>query len=129
MSIVIHAHFDGKTIVLDEPVDLPINEPLEFELKQTPVQPAWDSRKAMEAVDRIASRAINAGIPREALRREHMYEPVEAEFRIPEPKLSAEEIKRRLAALRRLEATAVKGVDIPLEALRREHTYEPDSGL
>lgn len=81
MSVVIRVHFDGKNIVPDEPVDLPINQ------------------------------------------------SIEAEFRIPEPKLSAEEIKRRLDALRRLEATAVKGVDIPLEALRRENMYDPDRGL
>ncbi len=81
MSVVIHAHFDGKTIVPDEPVDLPINEPLEFEFK-----------------------------PRE-------------------PKLSDDEIEQRLEALRRLEATAVKGANIPLEALRRENMYEPPRGL
>ena len=81
MSVVIRAHFDGKVIVPDEPVDLPIDEPLE------------------------------------------------AEFRIPEPKLPADEIERRLEALRRFEATAVKGANIPLEELRRENMYEPPRGL
>ncbi len=33
MSVVIRAHFDGKTIVPDEPVDLPVNQPLEFEFR------------------------------------------------------------------------------------------------
>jgi hypothetical protein len=63
MSVVIRVHFDGKTIVPDEPVDLPINQSME------------------------------------------------AEFRIPEPKLAAEEIARRLEALRRLEATVVEGAE------------------
>ncbi len=81
MSVVIRVHFDGKTIVPDEPVDLPINQSME------------------------------------------------AEFHIPEPKLSAEEIKRRKAALRRFASHAVKGANIPLEALRRENMYEPPRGL
>jgi len=81
MSVIIRAHYDGKTIVPDEPVDLPINEPLEFE------------------------------------------------FRVPDPRLSADEIKRRKAALRRFASHAVKGADIPIEALRRENMYEPPRGL
>jgi hypothetical protein len=81
MSVFIRVHYDGKTIVPDEPVDLPINQPME------------------------------------------------AEFRIPESRLDENEIKRRLEALTRLEATAVKGANIPLEALRRENMYEPDRGL
>lgn len=72
MAIVIRAHFDGKTIVPDEPVDLPVNEPLEFEFK--PREPDWDPEKAKAAIRRIASRAKPVGIPLEALRRENMYE-------------------------------------------------------
>ena len=68
-------------IVPDEPVDLPINEPLEFE------------------------------------------------YHVPEPRLSADDIKRRKAAMRRFASLAVKGVDIPIEALRRENIYEPPRGL
>jgi len=72
VSIVIKAHFDGKTIVPDEPVDLPINQPLEFELKQP--EPEWDPEKARAALKRIAARAKPVGIPLEALRRENLYE-------------------------------------------------------
>jgi hypothetical protein len=36
MSVTIRAHFDGKVIVPDEPVDLPVNQPLEVELKPVP---------------------------------------------------------------------------------------------
>lgn len=76
MSVVIKAHFDGKTIVPDEPVDLPINEPLEFELKHPSEELKWDPEKAREAIKRIASRAVHGlSIPDEALRRENMYDP------------------------------------------------------
>ena len=76
MSVRIKAHFDGKVIVPDEPVDLPVNEPLEFDLRQTPVEFVWDPEKAKEAVRQIASRAVHGlNIPDEALRRENMYEP------------------------------------------------------
>lgn len=81
MSVIIRVHFDGNTIVPEEPVDLPINQ------------------------------------------------SVEAEFRIPEARLSDDEIKRRRAALKRFAARAVKGVNIPDEALRRENMYEPPRGL
>ncbi|MDO8589289.1 MAG: hypothetical protein Q7T82_19880 [Armatimonadota bacterium] len=81
MSLVIRVHYDGKTIVPDEPVDLPINQPME------------------------------------------------AELRVPEAKLTPAEIKRRRAAMKRFASRAVKGANIPLEALRRENMYEPPRGL
>jgi hypothetical protein len=81
MSVVIRAHFDGKNIVPEEPVDLPINQ------------------------------------------------SIEVEFRIPEQKLSDTEIERRLAAVKRFAARAVKGANIPPEELRREKMYEPPRGL
>jgi hypothetical protein len=75
MAIVIKAHFDGKTIVPDEPVDLPVNQPLEFELKQTPQCLPWDPEKADEAWERLKSRRIHGlKIPDEALSRENLYE-------------------------------------------------------
>ena len=74
MSVVIRAHFDGKVIVPDEPVDLPVNKPLDFELKQSPEELAWDPEKARRALQRLVSRAVDANIPLEALRRENMYD-------------------------------------------------------
>lgn len=74
MSVVIRMHFDGKVFVPDQPVDVPINEPLDFELKQPPEEPKWDPEEAIAAIKRIASRAKPIGIPLEALRRENMYE-------------------------------------------------------
>ena len=74
MSVVIRMHFDGKVFVPDQPVDVPINEPLDFELRQTPGKLEWNPRKARAAIKRIASRAKPVGIPLDALRRESMYE-------------------------------------------------------
>ena len=61
MAVVIRAHFDGKAIIPDEPVDLPINEPLEFELKQAPGEFKWDPEKAREAIRQIAARPSLSG--------------------------------------------------------------------
>jgi hypothetical protein len=80
MAIVIKAHLEGKAVVPDEPLDLPINQ------------------------------------------------PIEVEFRVADDRLSDEEIKRRLAAWKRLGSRAVKA-NIPAEALRRENMYEPPRGL
>lgn len=55
--------------------------------------------------------------------------PLEAELRVADDKLSAEEIERRLDALDRLAARARHGLDLPEEALSRESAYEPPRGL
>lgn len=81
MSVVIRVHYDGKTIVPEEPVDLPINE------------------------------------------------SVEAEFRIPEARLSDQEIRKRRAAIKRLASKAITGLNIPDFALSRESIYWPPRGL
>ena len=72
MSVIIRAHFDGINIIPDEPVDLPVNEPLEFELKakagrSTEQEAAWERLKS--------KRLTGLSISDEALRRENMYEP------------------------------------------------------
>ena len=36
MSVIIKAHFDGKTIVPDSQVDIPANQPLEVEVRLLP---------------------------------------------------------------------------------------------
>ena len=76
MTTRFRAHFDGKALIPDEPVDLPINEPLEFEFRPTPECLPWDPEKADEAWEWIKSHPIGGlNIPDEALRRENMYEP------------------------------------------------------
>lgn len=75
MSNIIRAHYDGKVIVPDEPVDLPVNQPLEFDLRGTPKCLPWDPNKAKEAIKWLEEHAISGlNIPDEALRRESMYE-------------------------------------------------------
>ena len=81
VAIVARVHFDGKVIIPDEPVDLPVGE------------------------------------------------TIEAEFRVPEGQLSAEEIKKRRAAIKRLASMAIHGLNIPDFALSRESIYWPPRGL
>ncbi|MDQ3813577.1 MAG: hypothetical protein M3347_06465 [Armatimonadota bacterium] len=82
MTVVIQAHFDGKVIVPDEPVDLPLNQPLIVELKLEEMSSDSSTeanqeriieerlRRLREATGRIQAPEI----PLEALRRENLYE-------------------------------------------------------
>ncbi len=72
MSMVIRMRFDGKVFIPEEPVDLPVDEPLEFEFK--PREPEWDPERAKAVLRRLVSKAVDASIPLEALRRENLYE-------------------------------------------------------
>jgi len=77
MSIVIRAHFDGKVIVPDEPVDLPVNEPIRAVLSVSESSlPAGAIARRKAASKRFTARAVrNVQIPLGALRREDLYEP------------------------------------------------------
>ena len=72
MSMTIKAHFDGRVIVPDEPVELNTGEQVEVIIKERHRARTADERRA--ALKRITSRAVRANIPLEALRRENMYE-------------------------------------------------------
>jgi hypothetical protein len=80
------AHFDGKVIVPDEPVDLPVDTPLDVEIRP----PGWVSPEVAAAAaeskqpEVIARRLAalkefrqhgvrGANIPDEMLRRENLY--------------------------------------------------------
>lgn len=75
MSVKITVHFDGKVIVPDEPVDLPVNQPMEAELtigksktgRSSVREAAWQRLKELQIA--------GLSIPDEALRRESLYEP------------------------------------------------------
>jgi hypothetical protein len=75
MSVKITVHFDGKVIVPDEPVDLPVNQPLEAEFtvgesktgRSSAREAAWQRLKELQIA--------GLNIPDEALRRESLYEP------------------------------------------------------
>jgi hypothetical protein len=78
MSLTIRAHFDGKVIVPDEPIDLPVNQPLEVELKPLATEEAGtrDGLSIEERRKRLAQatgRITGPSIPLEALRRENLY--------------------------------------------------------
>jgi hypothetical protein len=79
MSLTIRAHFDGKVIVPDEPVDLPVDQPLEVELK--PIAGVEEfAHSQLSKEERLRRHALASGrikgpsIPLEALRRENLYE-------------------------------------------------------
>jgi hypothetical protein len=79
MSATIRAHFDGKVIVPDEPVDLPVNQPLEVELRPIPaeLEPVQNTLSVEERLRRLratSGRISGPTIPAEALRRENLYE-------------------------------------------------------
>jgi hypothetical protein len=76
MSVTIRVHYDGKVLVPDEPVDLPVNEPLAAELNvvSDKLSPGEIERRlaALREVEAHAVHGLN--ISDEALRRENMYE-------------------------------------------------------
>lgn len=72
MSVVIRMRYDGRVFVPEGPVDMPVNEPLDFEYK--PAEPTWDPQRAKLALRRLVSKAVDANIPLDALRRENLYE-------------------------------------------------------
>ena len=84
MAIVIRAHFDGKVIVPDEPVEIPVG-PLEVEirLKSGALPPPGDAllspeeaERRLAAWDALDEHLVSGlNIPDEALRRENLYEP------------------------------------------------------
>jgi hypothetical protein len=79
MSLTIRAHFDGKVIVPDEPVDLPVDQPLEVELKPIVAEEDRSQRELsieerLRRLEQAGGRISGPSIPLEALRRENLYE-------------------------------------------------------
>jgi hypothetical protein len=76
MAISFRAHFDGKVIVPDEPVDLPVDQPLNIEAQPAlKVHAALSEEEWHAALDRLVARAIpGLNISDESLRRENLYE-------------------------------------------------------
>jgi hypothetical protein len=78
----IRAHFDGHAIIPDEPVELPVDQPLEVMLEislraSTPGRATHHQDGAAERLRRLArATGCIAGptIPRDALRRESLYD-------------------------------------------------------
>ncbi len=77
MTQTLRAHFDGKVIVPDEPVDIPVDQPLRIQLEAAPEEGIPDRAVIEERLRRLArtTGCISApSIPLEALRRENLYE-------------------------------------------------------
>ena len=78
MTWKIRAHFDGKVIVPDESVDLPVDSPLEVSLTAVPGNGTQAGEQVIQERLRKLARATGClagpSIPTEALRRESLYE-------------------------------------------------------
>jgi hypothetical protein len=80
MVVRIKAHFDGKTIVPDEPIDLPVGAEVTVEVPGVSSNPAGISpaptvEERLAALDRLSEMAVQGvGLPREATRRENLYD-------------------------------------------------------
>jgi len=74
MSVTIQAHFDGKVIVPDEPVRLPVDRPLKLWLGEPDARPAPTLDEWQQALDSLMARGVHGvNLPDEALRREAIY--------------------------------------------------------
>jgi hypothetical protein len=74
MTVQVRAHFDGKVIVPDEPVELPVNEPLTLQVSIDRVKQYSQAEVDAAFEELMAMRVPNANIPDDALRRENLYE-------------------------------------------------------
>jgi hypothetical protein len=74
-EIRVKAHYDGQSLVLDEPVDLPVNEPLQVTVRVS--LEAIDNRtieERLEAMRRVKGIIKGVNIPDAAfVRDEEMY--------------------------------------------------------
>lgn len=88
--MTIRAHFDGKVLVPDEPVSLPVGKPLDVDVREpsngvspevaaameAAKDPGWRTRRLQAFVqfrERVRLRPAGPRIPTEALRREYIY--------------------------------------------------------
>ena len=62
MSVVIRAHYNGKTIVPDEPIDLPINSELKAEISIVGKRPERSPEREAAWQDLLSSRLSNLSI-------------------------------------------------------------------
>lgn len=74
----IRAHFDGKVIVPDEPVNLPVNAALEVEVRPRATfitaDEATAARRLAALRDFVRRGVHGASIPDQLLRRERLYD-------------------------------------------------------
>lgn len=74
MTLTFRAHFDGKVLVPDEPVQIPVDQPVQVQLMLAASVPAISAEERRAAIDRLISRPIKGlNIPDAALSREGIY--------------------------------------------------------
>jgi hypothetical protein len=80
MSLRLRAHFDGRVFVPDEPVDLPLNQPLELEVRPEAVKSTNGTsspeavRERLRKLEEFFRLPTLGELPPGALRRENLYE-------------------------------------------------------
>jgi len=74
MAVVIRAHYDGKNIVPDEPVDLPNGTPVDAILTVVDTKSERSAERETAWQQMLSLRISGIHIPDEALRRENMYD-------------------------------------------------------
>ena len=73
MSVKIRMHYDGKTFIPDEPVAVPVNEPLEAELTVVRSTTGRSSEREATWKRLLSLRKAGPIISDEALRRDNIY--------------------------------------------------------
>jgi hypothetical protein len=79
MTVTIKGHYDGKVIVPDEPVDLPVGRWLEVQVRPLATEDASHQEvlsieEKLRRLDQVTGWISGPSIPLEALRRENLYE-------------------------------------------------------
>ena len=78
VTLSIRAHFDGKVIVPDEPVNLPVNAALEVDVRPRGALITADEATVasrLVALRNFVARGVHGAlIPDQRLRREHLYD-------------------------------------------------------
>jgi hypothetical protein len=76
MGPTIRAHFDGRVLVPDEPVNLPVNQSVQVQLEPArPIPPRLPPAERRAAWERFFARPGTAPyLSNESLRREYIYD-------------------------------------------------------
>lgn len=75
----IRAHFDGRVIVPDEAVDLPVNQPLDLDVRHAPMPTNGSTDGAataerLQRLMRVTGTISRPSLPERAFDREHLYD-------------------------------------------------------
>lgn len=74
--MTVRVHYDGAVLVPDEPLDLPVGEPLEVDVRPLRADIPYSElsiEERLRRLERFSGRIKGVSIPDEALRRENLY--------------------------------------------------------